>query len=57
MRTPVAMAEALHRGIKGSTLDGAQRARATSRRSKRPMHIAGELIALLKRAKDRAEKP
>jgi 3-oxoadipate enol-lactonase len=54
--TPVAMAEAMHHSIKGSTLTVLKGARHLTP-LEAPDAIAGELIALLKRAKDRAEKP
>ena len=54
--TPVAMAEALYHCIQGSTLTVLKRARHLTP-LEAPDAIAGELIALLKRAKDRAEKP
>lgn len=53
--TPVAMAEAMHRSIEGSTLTVLKGARHLTPLEV-PDAIAGELIALLKRAKDRVEK-
>ena len=53
--TPVAMAEAMHRSIEGSTLTILKGARHLTPLEV-PDAIAGELIALLKRAKDRVEK-
>jgi 3-oxoadipate enol-lactonase len=53
--TPVAMAEAMHRSIEGSTLTVLNGARHLTPLEV-PDAIAGELIALLKRAKDRVEK-
>ena len=54
--TPVAMAEALYHCIQGSTLTVLKSARHLTPLDA-PDSLAGELIALLKRAKDRAEKP
>jgi 3-oxoadipate enol-lactonase len=54
--TPIAMAEAMHRGIESSTLTVLKGARHLTPLEV-PDAIAGELIALLKRAKDRVEKP
>jgi 3-oxoadipate enol-lactonase len=54
--TPVAMAEAMNRGIKGSTLTVLEGARHLTP-LEAPDAIAEELIVLLKRAKDRVEKP
>jgi 3-oxoadipate enol-lactonase len=54
--TPVAMAEAMHRSINGSTLTVLKGARHLTP-LEAPDAIAEELIALLKRAKDRVEKP
>ena len=54
--TPVAMAEAMNRGIKGSTLTVLKGARHLTP-LEAPDAIAEELIVLLKRAKDRVEKP
>ena len=54
--TPVAMAEALHRALAGSTLRVLQGARHLTP-LEAPDAIAEELIVLLKRAKDRVEKP
>ena len=54
--TPVAMAEAMNRGIKGSTLTVLNGARHLTP-LEAPDAIAEELIVLLKRAKDRVEKP
>ena len=54
--TPVAMAEAMNRGIKDSTLTVLKGARHLTP-LEAPDAIAEELIVLLKRAKDRVEKP
>jgi len=53
--TPVAMAEVMNRGIKGSTLTVLKGARHLTP-LEAPDAIAEELIVLLKRAKDRSEK-
>ena len=54
--TPVTMSETLCRGIKGSTLTILKGARHLTP-LEAPDAIAEELIVLLKRAKDRVEKP